>query len=367
MEHAQPSQQPNHQTIPDQIFHPLPPQPLSIGSDSGTPICHLLAHLFYAALEAYLWCVGITPAQSIEGASASGIAAAPAKPHPGMFEALWRECDSESWGLSRAEFDQILTAILAAHNLDLAPGQLETRNQQISWFRSLKLNDLVLARACAAANERAWEHFIKLYEPALVRAAIAITRSDSLGRELAGQLYADLYGLTSRDGQRRCPLLSYRGRGSLLGWLRTTLAQRHVDHIRRTRREEPIEEFDAPAADPEPPQLPSQLKGLRDAVQESVRVQAAEVRFLLASYYLDGRTLAQLAAVMNVHEATVSRKLHRAADAVRKQVLRNLVGSGLSKRAAQEALGTDPRDLHLQLKNILQNPPPETFQDEAAL
>ena len=155
--------------------------------------------------------------------------------------------------------------------------------------------DLVLARACARGNERAWEHFIAVYRQPLTRAAIAITGSETLGRDLADQLYAELYGLSVREGQRRCPLLSYRGRGSLMGWLRTTLAQRHVDHYRRTRREEPIEEFDAPAPE-SPPQTPArELSLLEQAIEQAVSGRDAEERFLLAAYYLDGQTLLEIA------------------------------------------------------------------------
>ena len=54
----------------------------------------------------------------------------------------------------------------------------------------------------------------------------------------------------------------------------------------------------------------------------------AEDRFLLAAYYLDGQTLKEIAGVLSVHEATVSRKLRRATDQIRKQVLRNLQRGG---------------------------------------
>jgi RNA polymerase sigma-70 factor (ECF subfamily) len=323
--------------------------------------------LFLAAPLAYLWGVGISPAQSVEGSGPPGIAAAPCGVDPGLLDELWRDCDAAAWGLTRAEFDEILNSNGTAQNLGPEPEAIATRQQQAAWFRSLKLNDLVLARACAAGNERAWERFVALYEQTLIRAAVAIAGNETVGRDLARQLYAELYGLTTRDGQRRCPLQSYRGRGSLIGWLRTTLAQRHVDHFRRNRREEPLEDFDAPAAEPEPAQRPAELDLLRNAVEEALRRQDAELRFLLASYYIDGRTLAEIARVIRVHEATVSRKLHRAIDGVRKQVLRNLENSGLSRRAAQEALGADPRDLDLQLKNLLQNPPTETFQEKVAL
>ena len=62
------------------------------------------------------------------------------------------------------------------------------------------MDDLVLARACARGNERAWEHFVAVYRQPLTRAAIAITGSETLGHELADQLYAELYGLNLRDG-----------------------------------------------------------------------------------------------------------------------------------------------------------------------
>ena len=114
--------------------------------------------------------------------------------------------------------------------------------QQASFFQTLKLADLVLAKACAAGNERAWEHFMALYGQPLTRAAIAISGSETVGRDLADAFYAELYGLNMRDGERRCPLDSYRGRGSLLGWLRTTLAQRFVDHYRRTYREQALDD-----------------------------------------------------------------------------------------------------------------------------
>jgi RNA polymerase sigma-70 factor (ECF subfamily) len=226
--------------------------------------------------------------------------------------------------------------------------------------------DLALARACARGNERAWEYFIAVYRQPLTRAAIAISGSETLGRDLAEQLYAELYGLNVREGQRRCPLLSYRGRGSLLGWLRTTLAQRHVDHYRRTRREEPIEEFDAPAPDPPPQTLPRELSLLERAIEQTVGGRQAEERYLLAAYYLDGQTLLEMARVLGVHEATVSRRLHRAEKEIRKQILKHLQRSGMSRPAAEEALGADPRDLEVNLKKLLQNSQSEAFQEQAA-
>lgn len=325
---------------------------------------------------AYCGGVGMAPSESVASAAESGIGGETPAPERRLDQALadelWMACDAESWGLKREEFDLLLLDAGKAQHFGLPEAAAASQSQQEAYFRGLCLTDFVLARACARGNERAWEHFIAVYQQPLTRAAIAITGSETLGRELAEQLYAELYGLNVREGERRCPLLSYRGRGSLMGWLRTTLAQRHVDHYRRTRREEPLSkldgsgEFDAPAPDP-PPQTPArELSLLERAIEEAVSGREAEERYLLAAYYLDGQTLLEIARVLGVHEATVSRKLRRATEATRKEILRNLERNGMNRRAAREALGADPRDLEVNLKKLLQNSQSEAFQEQAA-
>ena len=288
-----------------------------------------------------------------------------------LLNELWRESGAALYGLEQQEFNRILESVGTTQNYGLEPGTAASRRQQAGFFRGLRLADLTLARACASGHEGAWEHFIAVYRQPLFRAAIAITRSETLGRELADQLYAELYGLSARDGVRRSPLDSYKGKGSLMGWLRTTLAQRHVDHHRRTRRELPLDNLaegnEPPAADPKPGKLPAELLLLAKAVVETLEKIETVERFLLAAYYIDGRTLLEIAPMLHVHEATVSRKLHRLVDGIRKQIVKSLLGYGLNKRAVQEMLGADPRDLDLNLKKILQISLPDAFQEKAAL
>jgi RNA polymerase sigma-70 factor (ECF subfamily) len=281
-----------------------------------------------------------------------------------LLDELWRECNGASLGLQWGEFNEILLGVGASQNFGLAEGKSASRQQQGAYFRGLKLGDLVLARACAAGNERAWECFIATYREPLVRAAIAIAGSETLGRDLADQIYAEVYGMTTRDGERRCPLQSYRGRGSLIGWLRTTLAQRHVDHYRGSHREQPLEEYEAPAPAIEPEKPASELTVLQKALEAALELCETEDRFLLASYYLDERTLLQIAQVLHVHEATISRKLKRVCHELRKQILKNLQSSGMSRRAAEEALGADPRDLDINLRKLLQYSQSDAFQEK---
>ncbi len=310
--------------------------------------------------------MGITSIQSVGGTAREDIAALPAAIDDVLLDELWQECDGANSGLERGEFNEILLEVGTAQNYGLEDGAAVSRQQQGAYFRSLKLGDLVLARACAAGNEHAWERFVAIYRQPLVRAAIAITGSDTQGREIADQLYGELFGLTTRDGERRSPLQSYGGRGSLIGWLRTTLAQRHVDHYRRSHREKALEEFDVAAPETAPEKPRAELTVLEKAVEEALQHCPAEDRFVLAGYYLDGRTLLQIAQVLCVHEATVSRRLKRICGDVRKQVVKNLQRLGMSRRAADEALGTDPRDLDLNLKKLLQYSQMNAFQEKAA-
>jgi RNA polymerase sigma-70 factor (ECF subfamily) len=302
----------------------------------------------------------------MEDSDGAEIPAAPIAVHPALLGELWQECEAGKWGLVRAEFDRIVLRLAQGQNP--VPAGTALREQQGAFLRSLKLADLVLARACGAGNERAWEHFMAQYGQPLTRAAIAISGSETVGRDLADAFYAELYGLNTHEGERKCPLDSYRGRGSLLGWLRTTLAQRFVDHYRRTFREQALDEVvhEALSSDGTMDPEPAVLAALRTALKTALHDQPAEERFLLAAYYVDERTLAEIGKVLYVHEATISRRLRRATDAVRKQLMRNLEIGGMSRKAAQEALGTDPRDLDLKmdLRKLLQSKEPDPFQEQ---
>jgi RNA polymerase sigma-70 factor, ECF subfamily len=318
---------------------------------------------------AYLRVVDAAPLQPAEDAPAGEVSSIPVAVHPALLEELWGECGAQAWGLQQSEFDRIILLVAIAQNFGLASPAVAQKQEQAAFFRSLKLADLVLAKACATGNERAWEHFMAIYGQPLTRAAIAISGSETVGRDLADAFYAELYGLNTRDGERRCPLDSYRGRGSLLGWLRTTLAQRFVDHYRRTYREQAFDDqvHDVPVSNPIPDPEPLILAALRKALHAVLQQQPAEERFLLASYYVDDRTLAEIGQILRVHEATISRRLRRATDAIRKQLIHNLETNGITRRAAEEALGTDPRDLDLKmdLRELLQISEPEPFNVQA--
>jgi RNA polymerase sigma-70 factor (ECF subfamily) len=278
---------------------------------------------------------------------------------------LYEKSKGEALGLSRERFASILQEIGAKYLPAGAAGQ-----EAAELYASLRVEELALARACAAGQERAWEIFLLRYREKLYDIAGYVAKEDSAARELADSLYGDLYGTATRDGQRISKLASYTGRGSLEGWLRTVMAQEYVNRYRRQRRlvsldEESEEGMQFAAADPAPAgTIDPRVEAATDEVLAAL---SAEDRFMLASYYLDGRVLADIARALGVHESTVSRKLDKIAKSLRKRILAALGRGGMSRRQAEEALDVDVRDFRLNVsRRLVQETGPQAFPEKKA-
>src|SRR5205807_3144107 len=90
-----------------------------------------------------------------------------------------------------------------------------------------------------------------------------------------------------------------------------------------------------------------------------------EDRAVLGVYFLDGRTLAEIARMLGVHESTISRKLDKLGKSLRKQILAGLTRRGMSRRQAEEALEVDVRDLKVDIRERLaQDSTSETFPEK---
>ncbi|MGH9581226.1 MAG: RNA polymerase sigma factor [Terriglobales bacterium] len=269
----------------------------------------------------------------------------------GLFAQLYERSGAVQYGMAADEFVRILAEV-GARYLPRDAGQ----KQATELYQGLRVEELALARACAAGSEKAWEVFLTRYREKLYDAARAMVREDTTARELADSLYADLYGTSEREGKRVSKLASFMGRGSLEGWLRTVLAQEHVNRFRRNRRlvslegeEEQGAQFAAPPTAADPPQEPR----LAAATDQALAALAAEDRFILAAYFLDGRTLADVGRMLGVHESTISRRVEKLTRSLRKQILDGLKRRGLSRRQAEEALESDVRDLAVEVRTHL--------------
>jgi len=295
-----------------------------------------------------------------------GIAVVPANMllPEGLARELWEKSGARLVELHEAEFAEALEGIGAKDNFGLDPAIEASTKQREGFWRALHLEELALARGCALGREAAWQRFLAQYREPLTRIAIEMTGAVSSGEELADSLYSELFGLMEREGKRCSPLFQYSGRGSLSGWLRAVLAQRRVDLYRKTRRETPLaDHIDLPMPVAESAES-QHLEHVRPGLEKAISTLCAEERFLLSAYYLDTHTLQELSGVLGVHEATVSRKLKRATEHVRKELLKALRMRGLSRRAAEEMLGVDPRDVDINLRKLLQNPDGGAISDK---
>lgn len=244
-----------------------------------------------------------------------------------------------------AEFCDLVTDI-ANRSLGAGCGARE----QIRFVEGLHLEDLVLTRACARGHEGAWERFVALYREKLYAAAIAIACDECAGRELADSLYGDLFGTRLRkDGSRSSKFESYSGRGSLEGWLRTVLAQEHVNRFREQRKLVPFDEAIATDAAPAL-EMEASNGSLEEATNAAFATLSAEERVLLVAYYLDGRTLAEIGRMLGLHESTIGRRLQKTTLTLRKRIIAALRTAGLSKRAAEEMLQADVRDIGVDVR-----------------
>ena len=82
---------------------------------------------------------------------------------------LYRKSRAEEFGITAGEFAAILEEV-ATKSLP------RSSNQNHEFFSRLHVEDLALARACAAGNERAWQVFMLRFREKLYDAGRQITR-----------------------------------------------------------------------------------------------------------------------------------------------------------------------------------------------
>ncbi len=264
---------------------------------------------------------------------------------------LYGESGAEKFGLTPGAFIAILEEVAGKYLSATA------RPQEVEGFLSrLRIAELALARGCALGNDAAWESFLNRYREKLYGAAYSLLPAEANARELADSLYADLWGTRTGEGGRISKLTSYTGRGSLEGWLRAILAQEYVNRFRRQRRSVSLEEqteagvqFQAEQRDPTQAVDPRLAK----ATDTALASLPAEDRFILANYYLDGRTLAEIAGLMGVHESTISRKLEKIVTGTRKAIRAGLIGLGMSREEADQSMEAEVTEIPVQVRGRL--------------
>jgi RNA polymerase sigma-70 factor len=242
------------------------------------------------------------------------------------------------WGLPQKAFAEGLRRSAEKRFGSAQPDSGEVE----AYLKSLHLEDLALACACSEGIEKAWEFFIAHFRQDLRNAASAMLRGsgradDARAEELADSLYAELYGVrASADGRRKSLFEYFHGRSKLSTWLRAVLAQKQVDMFRTSARTVSLEaqmegetprEFAGRAesvrADPDP-HREKYLGRFDRALAVALARLTPHERMILAFYYVDQLTLAEIGRLLGEHESTVSRQLERMRRALRESVTQTL-------------------------------------------
>jgi RNA polymerase sigma-70 factor len=273
--------------------------------------------------------------------------------HVRLIDSLYAEAKGARWRLPRECFAETLHRSAEKR----FRGARSNASDVESYLKSLHLEDLALACACSEGIETAWEFFVAHFRQDLRGASRAILRTYGSGNvsraeELADSLYAELFGVHSAGSGRRKSLFEYfHGRSKLSTWLRAVLAQRHVDLLRTDRGTISLDSGPGGREDGPPLELEQPTNGLPadpDRAKYLARLDRAlgiafagltpRERMLLACYYVDHLTLAEIGRTLGDHESTVSRQLERT-----RRILRETVTDVLQRgRPSQNGRAADP-------------------------
>jgi len=273
-----------------------------------------------------------------------------------LIEWLYVQSQAGRWGLSKERFAATLE--LSAKKR-LTTGSAPPRKID-DYLRSLHVEDLALAAACAEGCEAAWEHFFTTYRAYLRAAASAILRRSAGSPEacdLADSLFSNLYGLAVEKGARRSLFRYFHGRSSLKTWLRAVLAQRHIDSIRAGRRFEELGDEETsgersrtspgPQLQPADPHRERYVALFTRALRLTLERLDPLEKDRLRLYYTEEKTLAEIGRHLGEHESSVSRHLDRVRRDLRQQVEEILRGGLVAANGSAAQPGLTDAELAL--------------------
>src|SRR5262245_30368758 len=245
--------------------------------------------------------------------------------------------------------DELIAARLAARlrddlELRAAPGGIEQHDADVFLAIALATGDPGAVRAFE-------DRFVPQIDQALRRLRLPAGTIDEIKQGLR-------FDLLVGDGAPK--IADYAGRGELAAWLRITATRRALSALRRSGREEVLDDMlleHWPDAAPGP-----ERKHLRDkytaelkrAIREAFRELEVRQRNLLRQHVIDELTIDDLARLYRVHRATCARWLADARAELGKRTRKHLIAAlGLKFHEVDSLLRFLDSDIELSISRIL--------------
>jgi len=215
--------------------------------------------------------------------------------------------------------------------------------------------DLYLACACAEQSGPALAELDRIFLRCVRDAVSRIDRSHDFVSEVQQILRERL--LVGPEAKIR----EYRGGGALTAWIRTAAVRTALNLRRRskqeTKRGTSLEPFE-PLLDPEIALLRQRhMPEIDAALRRAIAALDPRERLLLHFYYVDGLTLAKIAALERVGVSTVFRRMNATTQAVLASIKSELTDKlQLSSDSLNSLLGHVRDDIDLSLSQVLGQP-----------
>lgn len=184
-----------------------------------------------------------------------------------------------------------------------------------TWLGRVRAGDLFLTSACAERVPNAIDtfdrEFLNSVPAILARGGLHALPADEVRQRVRERLFVGASKIED-----------YSGRGALASWLQVVTLRIAID-VTREQRAMPIADsieladLKIAGTDPELSLIKERYREpFKQALRGALAQLKSEQRNVLKLHFVDGVTLDKLAALFNVHRATIARRIAQARDAV---------------------------------------------------
>ena len=189
-------------------------------------------------------------------------------------------------------------------------------------------SDAELHAAASAGGAEAFAPVVERYQDAVFGIALARLGDFHEAEDAAQEVFVEAY---QRLGNLRDP-------ARLGAWLRSITIHRCIDRLRRRRPTGGLHEETMPASSQPSPHDAAERRELRDAVLAAIGRLSTAQRETTTLFYINGYSVAEVAAVQEVPVGTVKRRLHDARRRLKQEMLA-MVEDALKAEAPSEDFG----------------------------